>query len=68
MTRATESEIPFIPPMECLPVSELPDNADWEYELKLDGFRGQAIRDDRGVHLLSRNGKDFPKFLPSQRR
>ena len=28
--------------MECLPVNELPDSPDWVYELKLDGFRGQA--------------------------
>jgi len=64
MTRTTETEIPFTPPMECLPVSELPDSSDWVYELKLDGFRGQAIRDDRGVHLLSRNGKNFSKKFP----
>jgi bifunctional non-homologous end joining protein LigD len=50
--------------MECLPVNELPDNPDWVYELKLDGFRGQAIRDERGVHLFSRNGKDFSKKFP----
>ena len=50
--------------MECLPVNELPDDPDWVYELKLDGFRGQAIRDKMGVHLLSRNGKDFSKKFP----
>ena len=33
-------------------------------ELKLDGFRGQAIRDQRGTRLYSRNGKNFTrKFL-----
>jgi bifunctional non-homologous end joining protein LigD len=50
--------------MECLPVASLPDNSGWVYELKLDGFRGQGIRDKRGVHLLSRNGKDFSKKFP----
>jgi hypothetical protein len=64
MTRTTDSEIPFTAPMECLPVNELPDNADRVYELKLDGFRGQAIRDNRGVRLLSKNGKDFSKKFP----
>jgi len=64
MTRISDSDIPFTPPMECLPVNELPDNPDWVYELKLDGFRGQGIRDKRGVHLLSRNGKDFAKKFP----
>ena len=64
MTRNTDRKIPFTPPMECLPVDELPDNSDWVYELKLDGYRGQAIHDTSGVHLLSRNGKDFSKKFP----
>jgi ATP-dependent DNA ligase len=64
MKRTTDIEISFSPPMECLPVNDLPDDSDWRYELKLDGFRGQAIRDDRGVRLLSRNGKDFSKKFP----
>jgi ATP-dependent DNA ligase len=34
------------------------------YELKLDGFRAQAIRDKHGVHLFSRNGKGFSKKFP----
>jgi ATP-dependent DNA ligase len=61
MTRTTDGDIPFTLPMECLPVASLPDAPGWVYELKLDGFRGQGIRDKRGVHLLSRNGKDFSK-------
>jgi ATP-dependent DNA ligase len=64
MTRTTDSDIPFTLPMECLPVNELRESPDWVYELKLDGFRGQAIRDGRGVHLLSKNGKDFSKKFP----
>ena len=50
--------------MECLPVNDLPDGPGWVYELKLDGYRGQAIRDNRGVHLRSRNGKDFSRKYP----
>jgi DNA ligase D-like protein (predicted ligase) len=64
MTRKTHTDILFTPPMECLPVADLPDHPDWIYELKLDGFRGQAIRDNRGVHLFSKNGKDFSKKFP----
>src|ERR1700730_18369931 len=64
MMRTTDRDIGFTPPMECLSVNELPDSRDWVYELKLDGFRGQAIRDRRGVHLLSKNGKDFSKKFP----
>src|ERR1039457_2969063 len=57
-------DISFTSPMECLPVNELPDGPGWVYELKLDGYRGQAIRDKRGVHLYSRNGKDFSRKYP----
>ena len=64
MTRTTDRDIPFTPPMDCLPVASLPDAPGWVYELKLDGFRGQGIGDKRGVHLLSRNGKDISKKFP----
>jgi DNA ligase D-like protein (predicted ligase) len=64
MTRTADSRIPFIPPMECLPVNALPESSDWVYELKLDGYRAQAIRDKSGVHLFSRNGNDFSKKFP----
>src|ERR1035438_1839626 len=64
MTRTIDSDIPFTPPMDCLPVASLPDASGWVYELKFDGFRGQGIRDKSGVHLLSRNGKDLSKKFP----
>jgi ATP-dependent DNA ligase len=51
--------IPFTPPMECLPVKKLPDGPEWAYELKLDGYRAQAIREADGLRLLSSNGKDL---------
>jgi bifunctional non-homologous end joining protein LigD len=50
--------------MECSPVGRLPEGLGWVYELKLDGYRAQAIRDSTGVRLLSRNGKDFSKRFP----
>ena len=55
---------PFTAPMECLPVTKLPDGPQWVYELKLDGYRAQAIRERSGVRLLSRNGKDLTKRFP----
>ena len=33
----------FTPPMECLLVKTLPEGPEWVYELKLDGYRAQAI-------------------------
>jgi ATP-dependent DNA ligase len=63
MPRASQT-IPFTPPMECLPVAKIPEVDIWTYELKLDGYRAQAIRDSRGVRVLSRNGKDLTKKYP----
>ena len=63
MPRASQT-IPFTPPMECLPVAKIPEGDTWIYELKLDGYRAQAIRDSRGVRVLSRNGKDLTKKYP----
>lgn len=28
----------FVEPMECLPVSKLPEESKWLWELKLDGY------------------------------
>ena len=58
------SPIPFTLPMECAPVRQISEGEGWVYELKLDGFRGQAIRDQSGVRLYSRNGKDFTRKYP----
>ena len=49
--------------MECLLVSSLPEGPEWTYEIKLDGYRGQALCDGEPTRLLSRNGKDLgPRF------
>ena len=33
----------FVEPMECLAVTKLPDGQQWLYEIKLDGYRAEAI-------------------------
>jgi ATP-dependent DNA ligase len=55
----------FIEPMACLAVASLPSGRDWEYELKLDGYRGVAFKTGNRVHLMSRNGKDFAQRYPA---
>jgi bifunctional non-homologous end joining protein LigD len=46
----------FIESMECLPVSRLPEGAQWTYEIKLDGFRLEAVKNAGKTTLYSRRG------------
>ncbi len=45
-------------------VAKLPEGPEWSYEIKLDGYRAQALSETSGVQLLSRNGKDLGKRFP----
>ena len=49
----------FIDPMLLLRTDKLPEGAQWQYEVKLDGYRAIAFKSSGKVHLRSRNGKDF---------
>ena len=40
--------------MDCLPVSKLPEGAEWTYDIKLDGYRLEAVRNTKEVTLYSR--------------
>jgi bifunctional non-homologous end joining protein LigD len=42
-------------------VRTLPEGPEWEYELKLDGYRLQAIKDGDKIRLYSRRGNDFTR-------
>ena len=39
----------FIEPMECLMVAKPPEGPEWSYEIKLDGYRAQALSMTSGV-------------------
>jgi bifunctional non-homologous end joining protein LigD len=47
--------------MECLPVEKIPEGDNWTYELKLDGYRLQAVKAGGKVILYSRRGIDLTK-------
>jgi hypothetical protein len=45
--------------MLCLSAPSLPQGNEWQYELKLDGYRALAIKTAGKLQLRSRNNKDF---------
>ena len=55
----------FIEPMLLLRADALPDDARWEYQLKLDGYRAVAFKSRGAVHLRSRNDKNFNTRYPA---
>jgi bifunctional non-homologous end joining protein LigD len=59
------SDLAFEPPMLTKLVRTLPEGPEWEYELKLDGYRLEAIKDGDKVRLFSRRGNDFTKKFAS---
>jgi bifunctional non-homologous end joining protein LigD len=50
----------------CLPsrAERLPSGPGWLHEIKHDGFRIMARRDNSGVRLYTRNGYDFAGRFP----
>ena len=63
---STEPRIPpvFIEPMEVLPVRELPDNGQWTYEAKFDGYHCLVAHRKGRVTLWSRRGTSFTGRFP----
>ena len=50
--------------MLLLRTETLPEGADWQLELKLDGYRALAIKSGGKIHLRSRNDNDFNSRYP----
>jgi ATP-dependent DNA ligase len=65
--RATSSAPPapdFVEPMAAKVVAQLPDSAEWLYELKLDGYRAFGIKHGDAVRVISRNDKNLAGDFP----
>jgi bifunctional non-homologous end joining protein LigD len=61
---ATRLKSSFVAPALPRPTAEPPRGPGWIHEIKHDGFRIMARRDERGVRLLTRNGYDFADRFP----
>ena len=59
MVSQTRTKPDFVPPMLLQRVQHC--LKDWQYEVKWDGYRMQAIKNGNGVRLFSRNGADFTR-------
>ena len=44
---------------------ESSEGPDWEYELKLDGYRAIGFKLNGRVRLMPRNGKNFARRFPN---
>jgi DNA ligase D-like protein (predicted ligase) len=56
---AKKATASFIEPMLLQRTEKLPEGSEWLIELKLDGYRAQAIKSGGKVQLRSRNGNTF---------
>ncbi len=48
------AKVLFVEAMECLPVANLPEGSEWSYEIKLDGYRLEAVKNCGETLLYSR--------------
>lgn len=63
---AAASTPKFIEPMRAALVDKLPEGKAWQYEVKFDGYRALAVKNEGELELLSRNrlklNSRFPKI------
>ena len=65
MSKSPAAEARFIEPMYAVGDRRLPEGPDWQYEIKLDGYRCIAAHDSTGVKLWSRRGNLLTAQFPA---
>jgi ATP-dependent DNA ligase len=53
--------------MQCKPVTALPANETWTFEIKFDGYRCIVVKRGSAVTLFSRNERVLNKRFPCHR-
>lgn len=64
-TKKTSSKADVLMPMLAVLAEQLPDDGDWIFEQKLDGFRALAQINGKKIQLFSRNGINLNSKFPS---
>jgi bifunctional non-homologous end joining protein LigD len=65
LDKLPRSEMKFVEPMQCKLVAKLPDGTDWQYEIKLDGYRALIIKHRGNVWLISRRNNSLNTRFPA---
>jgi DNA ligase D-like protein (predicted ligase) len=63
-TKNSAAPLAFIETMDCLGVKVLPEGPEWSYEIKLDGYRVEAVRSREGTTLYSRRRNVLNEKFP----
>ncbi|CAN5596205.1 DNA ligase D [soil metagenome] len=65
LSAAREAPLPdFLDPMRATPADRPFDDPDWLFELKLDGYRVEAVIEGNAVRLWTRNRQDASRYFP----
>ena len=59
LTQLPKARLDFIQPMLAKLTDSLPEQGNWFYELKLDGYRAQVMKTRGATTVFSRRGKNF---------
>ena len=62
------TEPAFIEPMQCKPVTALPADEKWTFEIKFDGYRCIAVKRGRRGHIVFSQPESAQQALPEGRR